>query len=122
MRTTVNIVSISEGKILLCCKKGIWILPGGKIVEGESDTACIIRECQEEIPGSTVSISSFFGNFEGITPHSKTLIGTRVYLGTISEDITPAAEIERTGEFTKEEVASLPVSELTTKILSQIDF
>jgi 8-oxo-dGTP diphosphatase len=120
MKKAINIVSISDEKILLFRKKGVWILPGGKPEENESDQDCLIRECSEEIPRAQLEIGDFFGSFVGETPHTHVELCAVVYLGSITGDISPGAEIEKTSFFTKEQCEELSTSEITKKIISDL--
>jgi len=58
----------SDGKVL-CAKRsevmilpGLWEFPGGKIEEGESAEACLIREIKEELAISISLIGSLQAN------------------------------------------------------------
>jgi 8-oxo-dGTP diphosphatase len=48
----VGLLTIRDGRVLLCRKKrgtSLLILPGGKREEGESSLACLARELREEL-------------------------------------------------------------------------
>lgn len=120
MKKAINIISISGGKLLLFKKKGVWILPGGKPEDDESDSACLFRECSEEVPKAQLEIGEFFDSFTGETPHSKIELCAVTYFGSLTGDLSPAAEIEETSRFTKSQCAKLPVSEITKKIIGQL--
>jgi 8-oxo-dGTP diphosphatase len=55
-------VVVREGRVLLTRRKegqhlaGIWEFPGGKLEEGESPEAAVVRECREEC-GIEVEVS-----------------------------------------------------------------
>lgn len=99
MRTAICAAVISEKKeILLVKKKQVWILPGGKLEPDESDLECLCREVSEEIPGTILKDFRFYNEFEGNTPHSKTLIKARIYFANLKPYVNgnlkrPAAEI-----------------------------
>jgi 8-oxo-dGTP pyrophosphatase MutT (NUDIX family) len=54
----VGLLTIRDGKVLLCRKKrgtSLLILPGGKREEGESSFECLARELREEL-GDVVAV------------------------------------------------------------------
>ncbi len=55
----VGLLTIRDGRVLLCRKKrgtSVLILPGGKREEGESSLACLGRELREEL-GDVTAVS-----------------------------------------------------------------
>ena len=83
-----------SGRRLLVVKKGNWwILPGGKVEEGENCLGCLAREVAEELPGAMIKVEKYYREFRGTTPISRKEIVVRVYLGSISGNFAPAAEI-----------------------------
>lgn len=120
MVTAISIACIQQGKILVVNKKGVWILPGGKPHEWESDIDCLNREISEELPKSKFSVTSFFGHFKGETPHTHEPLMASVYLGKVDGDLTPAAEIGSAVFFSKKELERLPLSEVTRKIIDAL--
>lgn len=116
----VNLVSIKDKSILLLLKRDVWILPGGKPETGESEFGCLEREIREELPSVSFKISSYFADFEGITPHTRENILVTVYFGEIDGDLTTASEISEAGYFTKERSENIPISEITKKIISHL--
>ena len=117
MRTAINLASIREGALLLVLKGNVWILPGGKPLENEDATTCLTREVGEELPKATMIIGDHFGDFTGRTPHTGDTLSATVFLGLIDGDITPAAEINDAQYFTRDQLRSLPVSEITRDII-----
>ncbi|MBU1557357.1 NUDIX domain-containing protein [Patescibacteria group bacterium] len=74
------VIIVERGAILLVKKGNFWILPGGKIEEGESDAQCIFREiCDEEIPTIEIKELMYFRNFLGTTPSSRRKVCASVY-------------------------------------------
>lgn len=120
MLTAIGLAAIEDDAILLVLKKGVWILPGGKPSHNESDTTCLAREIGEELPEASFTIGECYGDFEGITPHGNEMICVTVFLGTVSGDITPAAEISDARRFTKDELAEVPTSEITRQIIAAL--
>ncbi len=68
-----------DGRLLLVWKKGIWILPGGKLKEGETNIGCLFREISEELPELEILHHSFLGNFFGVHPKKKEMVHAVVY-------------------------------------------
>lgn len=65
MKQVTAALLLKEGKILIARRPGnddlanCWEFPGGKIEEGETPEACLIREMKEEL-NIDVNIGSFF--------------------------------------------------------------
>ena len=114
----ICVVAITKGKLLLVLKKGVWILPGGKLEGDESDHECLVREIFEELPGVELVIGDFFDEFQGEAPHLKEEFETRVYYAGVSGDILPAAEIS--GSCWTKTPEDLNLSEVTGKIVAAL--
>lgn len=94
MRKAVNVAVIKDNKLLLVRKKQTWILPGGKPMENEPDKNCLIREINEEIPGTSIKILDYFEKFSGKTPHKKDILYAEVYFGKLIGNLgKPSMEI-----------------------------
>jgi ADP-ribose pyrophosphatase YjhB (NUDIX family) len=116
MRKVICVAAIKNGKILLVKKKNVWILPGGKLENIESEQQCLIREFKEELPNVTLSDIRYYNdNFFGITPYSQKKRQAVVYFGNVSGNTTPSAEINDSTWTTEPEKFNL--SEITTKIV-----
>lgn len=87
------VINKRRNKILFVKKKDIWILPGGKLEDGESDEECLKREFKEEIRVIPFGQLRFYKKFIGKTPHSETLVLVKVYFANINGRIRPSAEI-----------------------------
>ena len=122
MKTSAHLVAIANGRVLLLLKKETWILPGGKHEGCETDQACILRECSEEIPEAEVTIGEHIGNFCGITPNNGRMIVSSAYRGTVAGSVIPGAEINDNCWITKSELDDIPVSEITRATLQGVDF
>lgn len=71
MIDVINGIVIEDGKVLVVKKKDFWILPGGKLQEGESNLECLSREFEEELSGTKIYRLKYYKNFNGITPYSR---------------------------------------------------
>ena len=49
-------------QVLLIFRRGVWDLPKGKKEEGESNRACAVREVQEELGISNISVIQNLGS------------------------------------------------------------
>ncbi|MEK6856014.1 MAG: NUDIX domain-containing protein [Nanoarchaeota archaeon] len=87
MRIAINALIIKNGKVLLVRKGETWILPGGKLEEGENDLQCLSREVAEELSGTKLCNVLFYGEFEGQTPHKKDILKARVYFADIDGEL-----------------------------------
>lgn len=113
----INLICINaEGKLLLVCKKGVWILPGGKHQGVETDEECLRREFLEEI-SAIARVGEYLGFIRGISPHSKTNVVVRIYLGEVSGDIVPRNEISDARFFSASELSELHLSDVTRSIV-----
>ena len=117
MRRAINAAVINDKKILLVNKKEVWILPGGKPEENESDLDCLSREVKEELGAGLDSIK-YYGEFEGITPHKKDTLGAIVYFADIIGKPKASAEINSC-EWAKD-ASRYKLSDITSKIINSL--
>lgn len=119
MRTAINAAIISARRILLVQKNETWILPGGKPEEGEEDSACLGREFGEELSGTQLENLSYYGEFEGRTPHTGDVLAAKVYFADIKGELgRPSSEIKARRWFRGNEVDG--VSDITSKIIEAL--
>jgi 8-oxo-dGTP diphosphatase len=83
MIEVVNGAIIEYGKLLLVRKKDTWILPGGKLEQGESHLDCLCREIGEELSDTKLKNIEFYQTFAGLSPHSHSKIASHVYFAEI---------------------------------------
>ncbi len=120
MNHVINGIILDNKRILLVRKKGIWILPGGKIKEGENELEALAREFKEELSETEIDVrsASFYKEFHGLTPHTQTPASVRTYhLRTPLVIGEPSAEIEAKSWMDSSEAYNYPVSELTKSII-----
>lgn len=118
-RIAINLICIKDSKLLLVCKKGVWILPGGKPQHDEGDEGCLERECMEEI-AVAIKVGKHFTTVVGTTPHTGDQLVARAYLGEVSGEVFPQNEISDAQFFTPDEINGLTVSDITLKIIKQL--
>lgn len=119
MKTAINAAIIKDRKILLVKKKEIWILPGGKPQEGESDIECLCREVREELSGTELENIRFYGRFFGKTPHSDEFLEAKVYLADVNGEIKPPSAEIRDSKYI-ENMFDYKLSDTTSKILRSL--
>ncbi|MEK6947945.1 MAG: NUDIX domain-containing protein [Nanoarchaeota archaeon] len=91
MQRAAHAAIIKDGNILILLKKETWILPGGKIEDGESDIECLCRELGEELPDTNFTVGVFYKSFSGITPNTRREITTNVYFVKVEGEVKDAA-------------------------------
>jgi len=118
MRKVIVAAVIKNKKILLAKKKETWMLPGGKPEQGESDLECLCREISEEMSGSQLKPISFYGNFQGTSPHKGDIVDVYVHFATITGNLKPSREISDV-RFV-EDFNNYALSESSLKIISSL--
>ena len=120
MRTAISLISLTSEGLLLTKKKNIWILPGGKPLDGETDYDCLIRELNEELRLSKeqILITNRYITFIGRTPHEGDLLENIVYFGTLKGKIKPSNEISE-AKYVKD-FKNYNLSDITQKIVNSL--
>lgn len=95
-KTRIVAIIIKDGKLLMLKGRGyneLWT-PGGKIEQGESDEDCLRRELNEEIGVKIINLK-FFKKYSGKSfYHPNQITIQKIYIVSVSGNITPGAEIE----------------------------
>lgn len=105
-------VQVKEKKVLFLLSKGkdIWLTPGGKREEGESDEQALIREIKEEL---TVDLHpqtiQYFHTFEDQAAGKPegTMVKLTCYTADYTGDLQPHAEIADMKYFASDTKAQL---------------
>jgi 8-oxo-dGTP diphosphatase len=93
----IGLALIRNNKLLVVKDtKGLLIMPGGKMEDGETSTECLKREIKEELGADVVEGSlKFVGKFECVAAGKKdTIIEEDLYLGEVEGEIKPQGEID----------------------------
>ncbi len=121
MRVAIGAVVIRENSLLIVKKRNSWILPGGKIEEGESDLECLSREVGEELSGTKICNEIFYGEFEGRTPHRGDILKSRVYFAGIDGPLRDVYERDSISEVRwVENFERYNLSKITSKIVDSL--
>ncbi len=115
------VLNKDQTKFLVCMKAKsakdyFYLMPGGKIEKGESDTDCLIREIKEEL-SCKVDLSSvkFIAEYKDVAAgHSDRDVSIKLYLGNLIGTPTPSMEIKEIHWVGKEAVNDPNNSPITT--------
>jgi 8-oxo-dGTP diphosphatase len=115
VKTTVGLIAIRHGKILLekrniFIEKGKWCLPGGHIEFGEGSVDALKREVKEELNLSVKNLK-FLGYFDEIIPRLKDHSVVLVYGADVSGEIKmQKSEVADFGWFGLKEMGKLDMA------------
>lgn len=123
MRKAVNALILINERLLLFRKNLVWILPGGKPKEGESDIEVLVREFKEEASGAEIIPDIYYGSFIGTTPHTKDVLEAIVYFAKLKQPnqmIIPSGEINETMFAGYFDIFKLKLSDITSKVADRL--
>ena len=123
MRQVINALIINGNKILLFRKNRVWILPGGKPIEGESHLETLSREFREEASGAEIKVEDFYGSFRGISPCKRDVVESKVYytqLKNPSAILVPSNEIMEIRFFKPYDALAHNISEITDSLIRKL--
>lgn len=93
----VNLAVFKRNKILVVRNRigDFWTLPGGKIEDKDKTLEIALeRELSEELPRLKWKNARYFGEFFGITPHSREFLIVKLFLGElVGGTIDPGMEV-----------------------------
>jgi predicted NUDIX family NTP pyrophosphohydrolase len=121
MLVTASLAAIDSGDIFLVQnEEGFWTLPGGKKELGETERLALTRELSQELARANCTIGSFWNKVESVTPTSKQAVEVHVFLGSISGDVSPTAEVKASGWFSPQQLEQFKISPPTREILDKL--
>ncbi|MBI3334349.1 NUDIX hydrolase [Candidatus Pacearchaeota archaeon] len=122
MQQVIDAIVLEYGKLLLFRKKGLWILPGGKLEEGESDEACLRREVAEESSGTEIRNLQLYKEFTGISPNRRLPVRIRTYFADRFGQLgLPSGEIKETAWVPYRELHKYKLSDITHQIVRTLN-
>jgi 8-oxo-dGTP diphosphatase len=94
----VGLLTIRDGRVLLCRKKhttALLILPGGCREPGESTEQCLARELREELGEVTATVFDRLGIYESRAAGAEEkLVRIELYRGDLIGEPAPNSEIK----------------------------
>ena len=118
----VGLLTIRDGRILLCRKKhttALLILPGGCFEPGETASQCLERELHEELGDVEVVGLEYVGTYSDVAAGGGT-VRIELYQGELRGDPAPHCEIKELVWFGKEDDRSQLSPSLVNKILPDL--
>ncbi|MBI3052374.1 NUDIX domain-containing protein [Candidatus Woesearchaeota archaeon] len=96
MIVKAGLAAIRSGKLLLVKKKGLrqLIMPGGKVMAGESFRQALQRELQEEL-GTKAGNLRLLGKFVDVAAGQKGSLQIVLFSGALSGRPRPGSEIKK---------------------------
>jgi 8-oxo-dGTP diphosphatase len=123
----VGLLTIRDGRILLCRKKhstALLILPGGCYEAGETAPQCLDRELREELGGVRVEQVEYLGTYTdraaGSGDGPAKTVRIELYRGDLVGDPAPHAEIKQLVWFGPEDDRSQLSPSIVNKIIPDL--
>jgi hypothetical protein len=109
-----------EKKILMIKKSEKWQLPGGHVDQADNSLMALNQIMRLDLPYTVYAIGEFYGEYLD-TEVEKLPDDVKVWGGEWKEGkITRGSQIEGTGWFTIDELASLTVSQIAREIIADL--
>jgi 8-oxo-dGTP pyrophosphatase MutT (NUDIX family) len=92
----VGLLTIRDGRVLLCRKKrgtSLLILPGGKRELGESSLECLARELREELGDVTAVAPELLGVYKHAAADKGKIVRIELYSAELTGDARAESEI-----------------------------
>jgi 8-oxo-dGTP diphosphatase len=120
MKQVVNAIIIRNSALLMAkhSESGLFVLPGGKVEEGESTREALVRELSEELPKFQPIGLRYFHTIGGTTPSSKEEKEFLFYLVEGDGSVEPGAEVSEV--FWCNNQGEVKTTEPTAKILMML--
>jgi 8-oxo-dGTP diphosphatase len=123
----VGLLTIREGKILLCRKKhttALLILPGGRREPGETSIECLVRELHEELGDVNAHSLEYLGTYTDRAAGSESgppkTVQIELYRGELIGEPQAHAEIKELVWFGPHDVRTQLSPSLANKILPDL--
>jgi len=121
----VGLLTIRDGRILLCRKKhttALLILPGGCIEPGESAASCLERELHEELGDVRATELEYIGTYTDTAAggDGKT-VRIELYRGNLTGEPAPHAEIKELVWFGESDDRHQLAPSIVNKILPDLE-
>ena len=116
--------AVIERKKLLLVRKGeIYIFPGGKMEQDETEEQCLKREFREELRETEINVLDFYGDFDGLTPFSRRMIRSRVYFAEIAGELKGVSSTDKINgyEFVSfDSLKNFTISDISRKVIAAL--
>ena len=119
MDKVINLAVIRNRRLFFVKKKGIWVLPGGRLRGNENYEECLRREIQHNL-GTIPVVGDYYGDFSGRIHHGKDFVKVRVYFGSFEEIPEPRGEIKEARELGYISYEKSRLSNITRNIVLQL--
>lgn len=117
----VNLAVFKKDRILVVRDRegDFWTLPGGKKEDKDKTLkAALKREMSEELPKLKWKNSRYFGEFFGLTPHSREGLIVKLFIGDlVGGTIEPGMEVTQSRWIGKR--SNIKLTKTTKQIINQ---
>jgi 8-oxo-dGTP diphosphatase len=115
IRIAAAVIADQDGRVLLVRKRNtrFFMQPGGKLDDGETAVATLVRELREEL-GCELVKAEFFGLFSAPAANEPVhTVEAALFQAEVSGEIKPRAEIEEVVWVDPSQPGAIPLAPLT---------
>ena len=115
IRIVAGLVVDANGRVLLVRKQGTarFMLPGGKLAEGEGAAEALIREVGEELGCAVIGEPGWIGSFSAPAANEPGhRVNADIFTVELDGEARPCAEIDALAWHDPEELATFPLAPL----------